>query len=191
LNGNKKKINWKRKLFHFFTSLALFLLYLFLEKREFLWLLFLGIILFTLFEVLRLKKRELLPFKGIWEPLLKEKERNSLSDAFYFLLGLFLCFLIAPYELFGIVILILGIADPLAEISGKMLREKGIFRGKTLEGLLGFFLTSLFLQYLYFGELKNLHLLHALFLSLVELLSERDNLWIPLMSGIFLRVFFS
>lgn len=150
-----------------------------------------GFILFTLFEVLRLKRKELLPFKALWEPLLKEKERNSLSDAFYFLLGILLSLLIAPYELFGIVILILGMADPLAEISGKLLKGKEIFRGKTLEGGLGFFLSSLFLQYFYFGELKSLHLLHALFLSLVELLSERDNLWIPLVSGIFLRVFFS
>jgi len=191
LNGNKRKINWKRKLFHLFTSLALFLLYFFLEKREFFYLLFLGFILFTLFEFLRLKRKELLPFKGLWEPLLKEKERNSLSDAFYFLFGLLLSLLIAPYELFGITILILGMADPLAEISGKLLKGKEIFRGKTLEGGLGFFLSSLLLQYLYFGEHKSLHLLHALFLSLVELLSERDNLWIPLVSGIFLRVFFS
>jgi len=148
-------------------------------------------ILFVLFEFLRLKRKELLPLKGLWEPLLKEREKNSLNDAFYFLFGFLLSLLIAPYKLFGIIILILGVADPLAEISGKMLKGKVIFRGKTLEGGLGFFLGSLLLQYFYFGELKSLHLLHALFLSLVELLSERDNLWIPLLSGIFLRVFFS
>jgi len=182
-------INWPRKFFHLGVSLFLFLLSGPLEERGLKFLLSLLLIGNTFWEVLRLKRPSLLPLKGLWVRLLKDKEKNCLSDAFWFLLGLWIASWLAPFQVFKLLILILGIADPLAEISGKTLKGKRLYRGKTFTGTLAFFLSSFLLALWYFKAFSLTILLFCVFLSLIELFSERDNFWIPLAGSLLARVF--
>ncbi len=122
-------INLPRKLLHLFFSLFLYFLYLKLSLNTFQILLGFFLLLLSLWELIRLKKPHLLPLKRLWESLLKKREKHSPTDALFFLLGIFSSTFIAPYEFIGVIILILGLADPLAEFSGRLLKGK-----KTLSG---------------------------------------------------------
>ncbi|MEZ0344062.1 MAG: hypothetical protein ABWJ99_04590 [Caldimicrobium sp.] len=141
-------------------------------------------------EFLRLKKPTLLPFKNLWGRLLKNKEKNKPTDAFFYLLGITGATFFSPYQTLGLLILILGISDPLAEISGKILKGRKIFNEKTLSGTLTFFISSLLLTFWYFKEISLTKMvLFSFILTLTELFTERDNLWIPLVGAFFARFF--
>ncbi|WP_068513727.1 diacylglycerol/polyprenol kinase family protein [Caldimicrobium thiodismutans] len=182
-------INWRRRLFHIIASLFFFALSKLLNKTSFqIFLFFSGGLLF-LWETLRLKFPERVPFKGLWIGLLKEREKRELSDASFFILGIFISSLLVSEVYLGVCILILGISDPLAGIAGSYCPKGPFIKGKTLVGSLVFFFSSLGIT-LYFLEFPLITLLGlVLFLSLIELFTKRDNFWIPVAYSIYLRLF--
>ncbi len=182
-------INWERKVFHLLFSLLLFFLLQTLSEKAFKF--FLGVLLLgeILWEILRLKYPKKVPFSYLWEKLLKEREKKELSDAFFFLLGIFLSSFLITKHYLALTLLILGIADPLANIGGHLFLSKPLFREKTLSGSLTFFIASLLIAIFFFTTLDFRIINYILFLTLLELLSKRDNLWLPLGSALYLKIF--
>ncbi len=121
---------------------------------------------------------------------MREREKRGVSDALWFVLGLFGASIIAPYNYLQPLILILGISDPLAELTGRKWGRIRLARGKTLEGALGFALSAFLITLLSFpnATLNTLFFL-VIPLTFVELLTRKDNLWIPLVGGIILNLY--
>lgn len=182
-------INWRRKLFHIASSLFFFGLLKILQKPYFqIFLLFTaGLVL--LWEFLRLRFPAILPFKSLWESLLKESEKKTLSDALFFILGVLISSLMLSGDPLGVAILILGISDPLAAITGAYLKRGPTFKNKSLSGTLSFFLSSFTIALFFLKAPLSSLLGLSLFLSLVELFTTRDNLWIPIACAVYLRIF--
>lgn len=184
-------INWARKTFHILSSLIIFIIAVKSNKETYIAFLFLVLCFVFLFEVLRLRFGERLPLRNIWLPLLKEREKGSLSDASWFCLGLFFASLIGPHEYQPLIVLLLGLADPSAEIIGKKFGKIKNHLGKSLEGSIGFALTSLAIASFYISApLWMIFILFVLPITLLEYFCLRDNLWIPVASAIFVRLFF-
>ena len=181
-------INLKRKLFHISFGTFLLILTYFLSKN-----LITGIILgfwigLSIFEIIRLKNEKYLPFKFLWKPLFKPEEANRINDAWFFLLGVLFASLLLELEKLRAVIGILTYCDPLAAIiGGKFGRHK--IRNKSVEGSLTFFLSAMVVSILFLKVLNLEVLLLCLTLSFVELLTRRDNLWIPLTASLFFRLY--
>ncbi|MFN3406600.1 MAG: diacylglycerol/polyprenol kinase family protein [Caldimicrobium sp.] len=181
-------INWKRKLFHILFSLVLYLLCSYSEKFYFIIFLSHLLIFFLIWEFLRLKFPQIVPFSYLWAPLLKEKEFNKLSDATFYLMGILIsAFLVSRKDL-GYLILVLGIADPLAGIVGSLYGKKFLRFNKSLFGSLIFFLCTFFIGKLYLNYPFGILLVLGLFLSFVEFFSERDNFWVPFGGALFLKI---
>ncbi len=181
-------INWKRKIFHFLCALCLFFLSKVLKENAFLCLLAFFLVSILLWEFLRLKFPQSLPFKNLWFSLLKEREKKHLSDASFFILGIFSASLLVSNRELEFLILILGISDPLAGILGSLYGKPFFKFKKSLLGALIFLLSSFFIGIFYLKtSLFKLFLL-SLVLSLIEFLTERDNLWVPLSGALYLKI---
>jgi len=183
-------INWKRKLFHLSSALFFLALTKVLPENQFRFILLIILMVTLLFEGFRLWKPQALPLRSFWEPLLREREKRGVSDALWFVLGLFGASIIAPYNYLQPLILILGISDPLAELTGRKWGRIRLARGKTLEGALGFALSAFLITLLSYpnATLNTLFFL-VIPLTFVELLTRKDNLWIPLVGGIILNLY--
>lgn len=180
-------IKWKRKAIHVLSAVSFFLISQYRPTLVEIVLL-LAFLLVLIWEIIRLKLPKYLPGKEFWLDLLKEEERGALSDATFFLLGLWGASLIVKGEALGVLILILGFSDLTAEIVGRTVGRFRLHNGKSLEGALAFFMTSFLLLYgmLSLSTLKTF--IVSLALTLTELLTVRDNLWIPLVGAFFLKM---
>lgn len=116
--------------------------------------------------------------------LLKPEEYQGLHGSTYFLTGSFLSILFFEKRVAIVALLFLAFADPMAAVIGGKWGQIKVWRGKTLEGSLAFFMTSFFLAFPFLGFLQAF--LGALSASLVEVLplGIDDNLTIPLLSGL-------
>jgi len=181
---------WPRRIWHAFGGIIpLLYLTLGLSKREALFIL--GPIAFfiTSVDLLRLG----LPAFNTWfcrtfGLLLKPPEQKGAHGSTYFLIGSFLGILLFEKRVAVVSLLFLAFADPLAAMVGTRWGRLQILGGKTLEGGLAFFLSSLLLA-LPLLDLPRA-LLGALSASIVELLplGIDDNLTIPLLSGLVLSL---
>lgn len=182
-------INWKRKIFHVLSSFTLLLIYKILKDKLFIPFLALLLVLITIWEVLRLKVQNVLLLQNLWFPLLKEREKRHLSDAFFFLLGIFLAALLVSGAKLEFLILVLGISDPLAGIIGAQFGRPFLKFKKSILGAYIFFFSS-FLLGIFFLKNSLLSILSlSFFLTVVEFFTERDNFWIPFCGAIFFRFF--
>jgi len=191
LNGSKQGFIL-RKLIHLAFSLLLYFGTYLLEKSFFTIILFVCFLSVSFWEFLRLKKSPFLPRFLRISSVLKRKEEDSLSDAWYYVLGI----LFASFMLWDVwlraLILILGISDTLAYFVGKGLNGPRLFGQKTIYGSSSFFFSSLII--LYAMGLPNLvgifqTILCALLLTLSEVFFERDNLSIPIVYTLWVKLF--
>jgi dolichol kinase len=116
--------------------------------------------------------------------VLREEERDTLMGSTYFLFSSILVILFFPKPIAIVSLLILILSDTAAALVGKVVGRIRIF-GKTLEGSLAFFFTSLIIVWVYPGLDCFWGSLAALGATLIELLPIRldDNLTIPLVAG--------
>lgn len=181
-------INLYRKFFHIFSGLTIYVLsYKVPYSTLGLILLFLWLGL-SLFEFLRLFFYKYLPLKFIWQPLLKEEEYKRINDAWYFLLGILLSWLILDLKYFQIILLILTLADPFASTTGFYLGKTKLKDDKTLEGSLAFFIVSLLITYFSLKTLSLILITCSIILSFIEALTKKDNLWIPLIGSLYFKI---
>ncbi|WP_028840627.1 hypothetical protein [Thermodesulfobacterium hveragerdense] len=180
-------MNFYRKAFHLGFGFLLFGLSYFVSYHLLGLLLVSLVVLTSIFEVLRLFFYDYIPFKGLWTPFLKKEEFYKISDGWFFLVGTTGLYYLVGREDFRLVLLILTLADPIASLVGFYLGKRKIFRGKTLEGGIAFFLISLLLVYMVKRSLTFQYFGLTSLLTFIELFTSRDNLWIPLVGGIYLK----
>jgi len=177
-------INLRRKLFHASFGLLLLLTsYLLSEKvfKGFLIFLFFGI---SAFEFFRLRFKNFSLFRWFWGVLLKKEEEKRLTDAWFYVLGINVCFWLVPVEVFRLILSILSFADPVAAVIGFYLGKHRPFTSRSLEGSLSFLLVSLLLFKIFLHKLNLLGFAFCLTGTLVEHFVKRDNLWLPLSLGL-------
>jgi dolichol kinase len=116
--------------------------------------------------------------------VLIEEEGPTFMGSTYFIFSTILTILLFPKSIAITSILILILSDTAAALVGKGVGRIRIF-GKTLEGSIAFFLTSLFIVWIYPNLNRFSGSLAALGATLIEILPVRlnDNLSIPLVAG--------
>jgi dolichol kinase len=116
--------------------------------------------------------------------VLREEEKDTFMGSTYFLFSTILTILLFPRPIAITSLLILILADTAAALVGKAVGRVAIY-GKTLEGSLAFFLSSLLIVWIYPNLNRCSGSLAALGATLIEILPIKmnDNLTIPLMAG--------
>lgn len=181
-------INLYRKIFHITSGLVIYILSFKITYP------ILGLILIilwigiSLFEIFRLFFYKNLPFKSLWLSLLKEEELKRLNDAWYFTAGLVLSWFLLDLKSFQVILLILTLADPSASIVGNFIKTKKFKSNKTLGGTITFFIVSFFITYFYTNPLNFSMFLFCSILSLTEAFTKKDNLWIPVIGSLYLKL---
>jgi len=181
-----------RKLLHF-VSLGFPLAIYLLDKKMYLSIIafFLGGFLtadYLRFEVKSFRKF----FKNFFGDMVKKEEQKFLTGATWVCFSAFFVALFFPPKIAILSLLFLSISDNIASIIGKLFGKIRIFKKKTLEGLLAFFMVSLIITS-FFHELSvTKKIIISLFVSLIELFSGEidDNLTVPLFSAILLSFLF-
>ncbi|MEN3046769.1 MAG: hypothetical protein ABDH49_07320 [Candidatus Hydrothermales bacterium] len=182
-----KSFLW-RKIIHF-SSIIFPLLILTLEKKYYLPIFSFILGGFLTADYLRLEIRSFkILFRKFFGKMIKTEEEDFFTGATWVSVSSFLVSLLFPKNISLISLLFLTVSDNFASIIGKFLGKRKIFKGKTLEGSITFFLISFSLT-LFFNELSIAKkLLISLFATLIELLSFNidDNLTVPLLTAILL-----
>jgi len=116
--------------------------------------------------------------------VLREKEKPSLMGSTYFLFSSLLAILLFPKPIAIASLLIVILSDTAAALVGRGIGRTRLF-GKTLEGSVAFFVTSLLIVWCCPGLNRLSGTLAALGGTLIELLPTGfdDNLTIPLVTG--------
>ncbi|QER41583.1 hypothetical protein F1847_02055 [Thermodesulfobacterium sp. TA1] len=182
-------MNFYRKVFHLFFGVFLWGLSYVLSYKTFSWVLVGLLIASSLFEILRLFLYDYLPLKRIWIPLLKKEEFYKISDGWFYLVGITCLYGLVGIQDFRLVVLVLTLADPMASLVGFYIGRIKVFSGKTLEGGVTFLLITLFIVYTVKRSLTLVDIGFSTLLAFTELLTKRDNFWIPLIGGLYLRYF--
>jgi dolichol kinase len=122
--------------------------------------------------------------KYFFKRVLREEEKSTFMGSTFFIFSTILTILLFPKTIAMVSLLILILSDTAAAIVGKGIGRIKIF-GKTLEGSLAFFITSLLIIWIYPHLDRSLGSLAALGATLIELLPIKvnDNLTIPLVAG--------
>ena len=122
--------------------------------------------------------------KYFFGKVLREKEKPTFMGSTYFIFSTILTILLFPKSIAIASILILILSDTAAAVIGKWIGRIKIF-GKTIEGSMAFFLTSLLIVWIYPHLDRFSGSLAALGATLIEVLPIKvnDNLTIPLVAG--------
>lgn len=178
-----------RKFLHLLTAI-LPILYIYLSRKEMLFLLFSLTLFSYLIDILRL---EIKPFGrifyNIFEKLLWEKEKRIFTGASTFLLSAFLCVFLFSKSIAIASLLFLCVGDTVAYFTGTRFGKILLFREKTLEGSLACFSVCVIIS-LFIHELPlQVTIAGAIGASLVELFpfGVDDNLMLPLVSGLIME----
>jgi len=129
-------------------------------------------------------------FLIVFSALLREKElKKQITGATFLLWGMTAAVFLFPKEAAVPAMLFISLADPAAAIAGKAFGKEA-FYGKTIEGLLGFYLTASAVV-LIFTDYSWAGLLIALASAVLEFLplGINDNFLIPVVSGYLFMVF--
>lgn len=122
--------------------------------------------------------------KYFFEKVLREEEKPTLMGSTYFLFSTLLTILLFPKSIAIASLLILILSDTCAALVGKGIGKISIF-GKTLEGSIAFFFSSLLIVWLYPNLNRFWGSVAALGATLIEILPIKldDNLTIPLIAS--------
>jgi len=122
--------------------------------------------------------------KYFFGKVLREEEKPTLMGSTYFLFSTLLTILLFPKSIAIASLLILILSDTCAALVGKGIGNISIF-GKTLEGSIAFFFSSLLIVWLYPNLNRFWGSIGALGATLIEILPIKvdDNLTIPLVAG--------
>ncbi len=131
-----------RKILHVFVNLS-FAIYAFLVPVD--WILptaVLGFIFVLVFDFIRLNTKAKKIVHDAVGPLFKKKESFQASGLFWAGVAAMMGALYASQEVLAYAFLVLALADPAAGLLGKYSKSRKLYRSKTLNGVLIFFLIS-------------------------------------------------
>ena len=193
-----KPRNYSRNFFHLFNSLWGVALYeLVLDRTGMLWVSG-G---FALAAIIVEVSRRLSPALNkefcdrIFGAISRPHETHNITSATWYALALFLGVWLLPQHAIEAGTIVLGVADPAASIAGKAWGKTKIYRDKSLEGSLGFFVTAFVTLIIFFTVISAGYsawaiaitsLAVAVFTTLAELFAGRieDNFSIPVVGGV-------
>ena len=113
----------------------------------------------------------------------KELGDNSL----YFILGAFISSLFFSKIIAAVSVLILGFSDAVATLVGKKFGKHELYKSKTLEGSLAFFISTFLIVSYFFGLIPGL--IAGVVLALIELFGgSYDNLLIPVAGSLIIQL---
>jgi len=181
-----------RKVFHVFTSSAIPLFYWFLpffdtarEGRAFILIvLSSAFVLFFLFDGLRLLFPPLNRYvMRYFSLLIRQSEEKRFTGATFTCLSFLIVVFFFSREIAVTAMLFLSLGDTAAEIAGKNWGRKKYF-GRSLEGMVGFFIAAFPLAWLVLQDWR-VAFLGAVTGALIEFFSFRidDNLTVPALSA--------
>jgi dolichol kinase len=181
-----KGLPWGRKLFHF-SGCIVPLIYLLTDSRGLtLAMTLVCLILTIIIDGLRIKGYITWQFL---QSQIKEKERRSFSGTLFFMVSSLITVLVFDKHVAVASLLVLCIADPLSSVVGITWGKRPLF-GKTAEGTMAFFLSSLAILAC-FPFMPSVAIGGALAGTVTELFSLRrcdDNLSIPIVTGLALTI---
>ena len=131
----------------------------------------------------------------IFGAISRPHETHNITSATWYALALFLGVWLLPQHAIEAGTIVLGVADPAASIAGKAWGKTKIYRDKSLEGSLGFFVTAFVTLIIFFTVISAGYsawaiaitsLAVAVFTTLAELFAGRieDNFSIPVVGGV-------
>ena len=149
----KRGFRLERKIFHLLTGglIPLAVVHFFSFSDRFLVALT-GLVIMSLIELIRRHRRLQEKIHRDWMKagLARSREKTNLTGAFWMTLGLVLVSLFPGKVVPSLAIIAAGLADPMAEIFGRLWPFKPYLGGKkTLSGSAAFFLTSFILSLVY------------------------------------------
>lgn len=174
-----------RKLLHF-ACIFIPVLYLFTDKKTALIVTAFLFIAVSIFEVLRINGYLNI---ALVERYTKEEERKRPLGSFYYIFSGLIVIAFFEKNIAIASLFVLSISDPLAFIIGSNFGRVRFF-GKSLEGTLAFFLSSLCI-FLAFSFSLPIAIICAIIAALTELFSSwliDDNLAVPLVTALALSI---
>lgn len=136
----------------------------------------------------------ILPFASVLRNRERQHKHFSLTGGVYILASSLVCTLLFSPVIAAIALTVMLISDTLAALVGKAIGQRKIYRNKTLEGTVAFFVSALLIMMLFnplftFTYVSVIACLAAVFMELFEQWFELDdNFSIPLVIGIILTV---
>lgn len=189
----------QRKIWHF-TGILIPIVYHFVPEVCEVYFITLGVLI-TVFSIvgdyfnIYVKLADRYNLNGI-KKIMKEHEKlyGKLSGTTWLLVSSLILMITMDKDVTIISILVLIVCDPVAAIFGTIFGKKKFF-GKTIEGALGFFVSGVFLIYIYSFSVYDINFIYALcaliFTTFIEFLSKiikiDDNFIIPISFAICLK----
>ncbi len=170
-----------RKSIHLSNLVVPLFLYIY-DKTLTLYILFPLTILFITIDILRINNPYVKKlYNTFFKSITRNSEDDSLTGASYVFLSSTLIILFFPKSIAIASLMIMSISDTLAAIIGRMYGAVEI-NGKTLEGSVGFFLSSIFIVLIF----SELNIFIAIFSVIVATCAElyspiNDNLFVPIL----------
>ncbi len=135
-----------------------------------------------------------MPFASILRNSERQHKHFNLTGGVYILAASLVCTLLFSPVIAAIALTVMLISDTLAALVGKAIGQRKIYRNKTLEGTVAFFVSALLIMMLFnplftFTYVSVIACFAAVFMELFEHWFELDdNFSIPLVIGIILTV---
>ena len=149
----RKQFRIERKIFHlFFTGLFPLTIIHFFNFPDRFYIAIACLVVMSLVELIRRHRRLQKKIYSDWMKmgLLRKSEKNNLTGAFWIALGFTIIMPFPGKVIPSLAAISAGLADPMAEIFGRIFPYKPYLKGrKTLSGSLAFFLTSFILSLVY------------------------------------------
>jgi diacylglycerol kinase (CTP) len=197
----RSDMHWRRKLWHMGGVSIIALVYAFLPEPIALFLMSIAFFVFVPLDILRQKNEGLNKFiLGLFQPIMREYERNRLAGTTYLLSGLMLVTLVFPRPIVLLTMMYLAFADPIASYFGIRFGKDKILGSKSIQGTLAAFVVCAILTALTLssgGTLSDRAITISLLGGVIGALAELipvwdldDNLTLPLLSASGLWILF-
>ena len=183
------KDEFKRKLLHFASSM-IGLSVIYLDREIILPILIISSIVFPFFDYLRINNTTISNFYNIYfQSITRSFESKKLTGATFVFWGALLTYILFDQKVAGIALIVMSLADAMAAIVGVGFGKTKLLN-KSLEGSFVFFMTTLFILYIF-----EIPLMVSLMVSLITTLTElieipkiNDNVSIPITVALLLTI---
>ena len=183
------KDEFKRKLLHFASSM-IGLSVIYLDRGIILPILIISSIVFPFFDYLRINNTTISNFYNTYfQSITRSFESKKLTGATFVFWGALLTYILFDQKVAGIALIVMSLADAMAAIIGVGFGKTKLLN-KSLEGSFVFFMTTLFILYIF-----EIPLMVSLMVSLLTTLTElieipkiNDNVSIPITVALLLTI---
>ena len=183
------KDEFKRKLLHFASSM-IGLSVIYLDREIILPILIISSIVFPFFDYLRINNTTISNFYNTYfQSITRSFESKKLTGATFVFWGALLTYILFDQKVAGIALIVMSLADAMAAIIGVGFGKTKLLN-KSLEGSFVFFMTTLFILYIF-----EIPLMVSLMVSLITTLTElieipkiNDNVSIPITVALLLTI---